>query len=108
MNDFCGRNRQSRPKSFRLTPELNEERGGRLPAEPLQKTASCLPRQIRDLSRNSAVSVLTIDKLSAVTGVTVRRDDSQQVFSGLGTTVDAFHIKVLMRNSANPPSWLTR
>jgi hypothetical protein len=40
-----------------------------------------------------------------VTGITVRSDGGQQGFSGLGTTVDAFHIKVLMRNSAIPPNW---
>jgi hypothetical protein len=74
-----GRNRQNRPKSFRPTPELNEERGGDY-LRNRARTASCLPRQIRDcreIQQLQTGKVSTINKFSAVTGVTVRGDGDQ-------------------------------
>jgi hypothetical protein len=41
MNDLCGR--QNRPKSFRPTPELNEEEG-RLPVTAQEPQAAYLVR----------------------------------------------------------------
>ena len=101
---LCGRNRQIRPKSFRPTPELNEERrGGYLRnCRKNRKLLTSSDRDCREIQQLQTGRVSTINKFSAVTGVTVRGDGGQQGFSGLDSTVDAFHIKVLLRNSANP------
>jgi len=70
---------QARPESFRPTPELNEERGGDY-LRNAARIASCLPRQIRDcreIQQLQTGKVSTINKVSAVTGVTVRGDGDQ-------------------------------
>jgi hypothetical protein len=70
-------------------------------------TISCLPRQIRDcreIQQLQTGKVSTINKFSAVTGVTVRSDGGQQVFSTVSCDGDGFHIKVVLQNSAIPPN----